>query len=111
MSMPTTRSTAPRAATSRRASSRSRRYRLARNATARRHGSAYALGSGSRLPVLDGSFRGRIDLFRCQQDHRPDGGSPGRVDGEGNGRSALVVREVDNRVDVMVAEGEVEALD
>src|SRR5215217_1646464 len=70
-----------------------------------------ALWSGSGRAVVDGSFRRRIDLFRGQQHHRPHGGSAGRVDGESNSCGALVVRKLDDHVDVMVAKGEVEALD
>ena len=51
---------------------------------------------------VDGPLRRRIDLFRCQEDHRSQGCSAGRVDGEGNGCGALVVRKVDDHVDVVV---------
>src|SRR5690242_1129421 len=79
----------------------------------RRSGGAGAQPSGtsaSRRPVIHRELRCRVDLLRREQHDHLRRRSPGSVDGDGGGRRALVIGEVEHDVGVGFAECEVEAL-
>jgi hypothetical protein len=53
---------------------------------------------------------GAVGLVRCQQDDRAHAHRAGPTHGQGQGRYGLAVQNVDDRVDVVAAEGEIERL-
>jgi hypothetical protein len=61
--------------------------------------------------VVDRVLYGRVDIFRSEKHHCTYAGASRGANGECNGSGTLVVGEVGDDEGVVVAEGEVEALE
>src|SRR3954453_6832519 len=67
-------------------------------------------GSGSWGAVLDGALRRRVHFLGRHEHRGADLGGARSVDRQSDCRGALIVGEIDDRVDIALAEREVEAL-
>src|SRR5829696_4085568 len=66
---------------------------------------------GAWRAIRHGAPGRRVDLLGREQHDRPSRSASGGVHGKDDGSRALVVREIDDYVGVMLAEAEIEALE